>query len=184
MIIMKAIHLPDAIEVKRKPPKLKFDILEFLALGGNCSKSDLKNGLGRHYPDISHSVDDLSRTRHIRFAGKRVGRGKVEIYYAISEKGLKALLYVLNPIRFWEILYGYCQNSNEIIMFDKIEEFYQIAIRKCLKYSNHGFSYQLDIFDNLYNNWFQNTIVKRNGITTLQKVIEILASCPKITLER
>ncbi len=184
MIIVETIHLPDAIEVKRKPPKLKFDILEFLVRGGNCSKSDLKNGLGRYYPDISHSVDDLSRTRHIRFAGKRVGRGKVEVYYAITEKGLKALLYVLNPVRFWEILYGYCQYSDEIVMFDKIEEFYQIAIRKCLKYSDHGFSYQLDIFDDLYNNWFQNTIVKRKGITTLQKVIEILASYPKITLEK
>jgi DNA-binding PadR family transcriptional regulator len=183
MGIVKTIHLSDAIEVKRKPPKLKFDILEFLALRGNCSKSDLKNSLGRYYPDISHSVDDLSRTGHLRFAGKRAGRGKVEVYYAITEKGLKALLYTLNPIRFWEILYGYCQNNDEIVKFDKIDEFYQIAIRKCLKYANHGFSYQLDIFDNLCNNWFQNTIVKRDSITTLQKVIEILASCPKITLE-
>ena len=98
--------------------------------------------------------------------------------------GLRALLYVLNPIRFWEILHGYCQNTDSIVASDKIEEFYQIVVRRHLKDSVHPFSSQLDIFDDLCNNWFQKTIVKSNGITPLQKVIEILASYPKITFEK
>jgi hypothetical protein len=179
---METIHLSDALEIKGKPPRLKYNILEFLTLRGSCSKAGLKNGLGRYYPDISHSVDDLNLTGHIRFAGKRVGRGKMEVYYAISEKGIRALLYVLNPIRFWEILHGYCQNSDEMVTWDKIEEFYQIVIRRHLKYSDHGFTSQLDIFDDLCNNWLPQTIVKSNGIT-LQKVIETLATHPKITFE-
>jgi hypothetical protein len=61
---------------------------------------------------------------------------------------------------------------------------YQIVIRGYLKNSFHGFSYQLDIFDNLCGNWLQETIVKSNDITPLQKVLEILASYPKISLEK
>ena len=111
---------------------------------------------------------------------------RIQVYYAITEKGLKALLYYddFEPIKFWEILHGYCQYSDEIVMLDKIEEFYQIVIRRYLKHYVHEFSFQLDIFDYICNNWFQKTIVMSNGITPLQKVIEILASYPKITFER
>ena len=182
--VMRTIHLPDALEVKGKPPKLKFDILEFLATRGNSSKAGLRKDLGRWYPDISHSVDELSRGRYIRFAGNKLGRGKMEVYYAISDKGLRALLYVLNPIRFWEILHGYCQNTDGTVTPDKIEEFYQIVVRRHLKDSVHPFFSQLDIFDDLCNNWFQKTIVKSNKITPLQKVIEILALYPRITFEK
>jgi hypothetical protein len=184
---VKTIHLSDALEFKRKPPKLKFEILEILAIRGRCSKTGLKNELKHsHYPDISHSVDYLNYGEYIKCADKKSGRGKVQVYYAITEKGLKALLYYDNfdPLRFWEILYAYCQYSDEIVMLDKIDEFYQIVIRKCLNYSVHGFSSQLDIFNDLCKNWFQETIVKSNGITPLQKVIEILVLYPKITLER
>ena len=64
-------------------------------------------------------------------------------------------------------------------MLDKIEEFYQIVIRRYLKHSVHEFSFQLDIFDDFCNNWFQESIVMSNGITPLQKVIY-----PKITFEK
>lgn len=183
--MQKPYIYPDALEVKgKKPPKLKFNILEFLATRGSSSKAGLRKDLGRWYPDISHSVDDLSRGGHIIIAGKKLGRGKMEVYYAITKKGLRALLYVLSPVRFWEILHGYCQNSDEMVTWDKIEEFYQIVIRRHLKYSDHGFSSLLDIFDNLCSNWLQETIAKSNDITPLQKVLEILASYPKISLEK
>ena len=184
---VKTIHLPDALTFERKPPKLKFEILKILALRGRCSKTGLKNELKHsYYPDISHSVDDLNHGKYIRCAHKKSGRGRIQVYYAITEKGLKALLYYddFEPIKFWEILHGYCQYSDEIVMLDKIEEFYQIVIRRYLKHYVHEFSFQLDIFDYICNNWFQKTIVMSNGITPLQKVIEILASYPKITFER
>jgi DNA-binding PadR family transcriptional regulator len=188
MVFVETIHLSDALAFQRKPPKLKFEILKILTLRGRCSKTGLKNELKHsYYPDISHSVDDLNQGKYIRCADKKLGRGKAQVYYAITEKGLKALLYYegFDPIRFWEILHGYCQYSDEIVMLDKIEEFYQIAIRRYLsEHSVHEFSFQLDIFDDICNNWFQKTIVMSNGITPLQKVIEILASYPKITFER
>jgi hypothetical protein len=128
----------------------------------------------------------MNQGKYIRCADKKLGRGKIQVYYAITEKGLKALLYYddFDPIRFWEILHAYCQYCDEIVMLDKIEEFYQIVIRRYMKHSVHEFSFQLDIFDDICNNWFQKTIVMSNGITPLQKVIEILASYPKITFER
>jgi DNA-binding PadR family transcriptional regulator len=133
IVIVKTIHLPDALAFERKPPKLKFDILEILALRGRCSKTGLKNEWNHsHYPDISHSVDDLNHGEYIRCADKKSGKGKVQVYYAITEKGLKALLYYdnFNPIRFWEILHVYCQNSDEIVMLDKIDGLYQNLIRR------------------------------------------------------
>ena len=187
MVIVRTIHLPDALAFERKPPKLKFNILEILALRGRCSKTGLKNELKHsYYPDISHSVDDLNHGEYIRCADKKSGRGKVQVYYAITEKGLKALLYYdnFNPIRFWEILHGYCRNSDEIVTLDKIDELYQNLIRRLLNYSVHGFTFQLDNFDYLCNNWFQEEIVNSNRITPLQKVIEILASYRKITFEK
>jgi DNA-binding PadR family transcriptional regulator len=187
MVYVTTIYLPDALAFERKPPKLKFDILEILALRGRCSKTGLKNELKHsHYPDISHSVDDLKHGEYIRCADKKSGRGKVQVYYAITQKGLKALLYYdnFNPIRFWEILHGYCQNSDEIVTFDKIDELYQNLVMRVLNYSVHGFTFQLDNFDYLCNNWLQREIVSSNHITPLQKVIEILASYRKITFEK
>jgi DNA-binding PadR family transcriptional regulator len=186
--IMKTIYLPYALEFKRKPPKLKFNILERLAIDGKTSKSGLESNLkDRYYPDISRSVDDLKRGGYVDIADRKSGRGKAQVYYTINEKGLKALLSYddFAPIRFWEILHEYCQNVDRIVTYDKIEEFYQIVVRRHLKDSSPPpFFSQLDIFDDLCNNWFQKTIVKSNGITPLQKVIEILASYPRITFEK
>lgn len=108
-----------------------------------------------------------------RCVDKKLDRGKIQVYYVITEKGLKALLYYddFDPIRFWEILYAYCQHSDEIVTLDKIEEFYQIVIRRYLKHSVHEFSCQLDFFDDICNNWFQKTIVMSNGITPLKKLL-------------
>jgi hypothetical protein len=185
---MKTIHLDDNIEIKRKKPKLKFDILECLAEIGKLSKSELKRKLkGRYYPDISHSVDELNYGGFIKIASKTQGRGKEQVFYTITEKGLKVLLADddLSALRFWKILYGYCQNSDSLVTLDEIEEFYQILIRRYLKYSNHGFSSHLDIFHDMCNNWFQETIFKKSDkITTAQKIIEVLAINPKITFEK
>jgi hypothetical protein len=105
------------------------------------------------------------------------------VYYAITKKGLTALLlHVPDPIKFWEILYRYRLNTDSAITLDEFEGFYQIAMRKYLKYPFHGYSFQLDIFDDLCNK-IQETIVKSDSITPLQKVVEILALYPKITLK-
>jgi hypothetical protein len=75
---MKTIYSPYALEFKRKPPKLKFNILERLAIDGKTSKSGLESNLkDRYYPDISRSVDDLKRMILSRCPGmihRRVNR--------------------------------------------------------------------------------------------------------------
>ncbi len=184
---MKTIHLSDGIEVKRKKPKLKFDILECLALRGKVSKSGLKDRLkNRYYPDISNSVDELKRGEYIKVADRKQRRGKEQVYYTITEKGVKALLADRDfpAHRFWEILHGFCQNNDDLVMLDKVEEFYNIVMRRYLKYCDHGFFFQSGIFHNLCHNWFEETIFKSNKITTAQKVIETLAINPKITFEK
>jgi hypothetical protein len=77
MVIMETIHLSDALGFKRKPPKLKFEILKILTVRGRFSKTGLKNELKRsYYPDISHSVEG-----HI--LGKRLYLLLAKLYFRI-----------------------------------------------------------------------------------------------------
>jgi hypothetical protein len=183
---------------------LRFEILEQFAYKGKLSKSMVekileehrritktKKCVKHHRPEILEDFQFFETEGLIKKIntnpgpGLAHGRGRPKTYYTITEKGLKALLTHedFDPPRFWKILYGYCQNSDSIIKLDKFEECYQILITRRLKYPAHGFSFQLDIFDRC-NKWFQETIVKSNDITPLQKVIEILASHPRITFEK
>lgn len=190
---METLYFRGSRAVKGKPSKLKDEILEFLAINGRCSKADLTNGLGPHkwYADISGAVNDLNRDGYIKVYDKRSDRrpDKKRIYYVITEKGLKTLLSIdsFDSIKFWGILDRYCRNAEaaaETVTLDRFQEFYQIVIKRNLKYPAHGFFFFLDIFDDLYNKWFREVMVKSNSITPLQKVVEILASYPKITLEK
>jgi hypothetical protein len=176
--------------VRGKPSKLKDKILKFLAINGKCSKTDLTNdlpGCRRYYADISESVDDLKRDGYIKVYDKPSDSrpDKKRIYYVITEKGLNTLLSYdgFDVIKFWEILDRYYQNADAMVTSDKFQEFYQIVIGRCLKYPAHGFSLQLDIFDGLCNKLIEGAIKSNDGITPLQKVIEILASYPRITFE-
>jgi DNA-binding PadR family transcriptional regulator len=183
-----------------------YEILEHFAYEGKLSKSIVEDRFKEHRhitktnrhrshrrPEILAAFAFLENEGLIEEIntdpgpGLVYGRGRPKTYYAMTEKGLKELLYYTNfdPLRFWEILHEYYfQNVDRIATYDKIEEFYQIARRRHLKDSVHPFFSQLEIFDHLCDNWFQETIVESNGISPLQKVIEILALYPKITLEK
>lgn len=143
-----------------------------------------------HRPEISADFEFLETKGLIKKIntdpgpGLVYGRGRPKTYYAITEGGLKALLADENlpAATFWKILRGYCLNNDELVPLDKVEEFYQIVIGRYLKYYYHGFSSQLDSFHDMCARWLEETIFKSDKITTAQKVIEVLAVNPKITL--
>ena len=61
---------------------------------------------------------------------------------------------------------------------------YQSFVRKHLKYlSRSTYPLQLDLFDELCNNWFQDIIKNSQKITPDQMFLEVLAMHPAITFE-
>jgi hypothetical protein len=142
-----------------------------------------------HRPEILQAVDYLETKRFIKKLntnpgpGLIHGRGRPKTYFAITEKGLKTLLAdtIVPAVSFWKIVYYYCLNNESLVTPDKIEQYYRILIGRYLKYPNRGFSSPLDIFHNVYNKWIKEAIVKSNKITTVQKIIEVLAINPRIS---
>ena len=78
---------------------------------------------------------------------------------------------------------GFCYHSNEDVSLTKVEEFYRLFQRKYLKYSSgYNFSFQLDLFNNMSKGWLQNMILNTGKISLAQKILEVLAINPAITL--
>src|SRR5215212_4613734 len=112
MVIINTIHLSlNQKPYPRKKPQLQFDILACLCLNGKLSKTMIKSTLkDRHFPDIIHAIAKLEKDGHIKIADEKQGRGKKQIYYAITEKGLELLIISddkYHPSRFWKPLLGY-----------------------------------------------------------------------------
>src|SRR5262249_50846663 len=123
--------------------------------------------------------------------GKMMGKGRQQTYYKITEYGLRVLIRehdkimekVMDPRSFWKIIMTFCDNSTKEIHLDKVEELYQLFLGKYLKYSSgHGYSFQLDQFNQMCYNWIQHRILQSNKVTLDQIVLEILAIRPGITL--
>jgi len=188
MVIINTIHLSSNQKpYPRKKPQLQFDILACLCLKGKLSKTMIKSILkGRHLPDIIHAVAKLEKDGYIKIAYEKQGRGKKQVYYTITEKGLKLLMISDNnchPLKFWKPLLGYCHHSDEVLASDKIEKFYQLFIEKYLKYRSYGFSFEFDIFNNMRDKWLREMILNFDKPSPEQKILEVLAIYPKITLK-
>jgi DNA-binding PadR family transcriptional regulator len=171
---------------------LQIDILGCLALRGKLSKGLVESTLkDRRHGDILKAFDELERKGLIQKDRRKFGRGRRQFYYKITDKGVELLISYepTNPLKFWRGIFGYCHhyNNDGKISYDKIENLYQLFMKKYLKYPSHGFSFQLDIFDNMRDKWFKEYILNSNDnnnkINPEQKVIEVLAIYPKLTFE-
>lgn len=173
---------------------MQIDILGCLVLRGKLSKGLVESILkDRRHGDILKAFDELERKGLIQKDRRKFGRGRRQFYYKITDKGVELLISYepTHPLKFWRAMFGYCHhhNDNGKISYDKIEKFYQLFMKKYLKYPSHGFSFQLDIFDNMRDKWFKEFILNsiddkdNNKINPEQKVIEVLAIYPKLTFE-
>ncbi len=76
--------------------------------------------------------------------------------------------------------FGYqCKNG---LSSESVEELYQLFLQKYLKYRNYDFFFNMDIFDNVREQWFQK-ILKSDKPNLEQKILEVLAIHPKLTFE-
>jgi hypothetical protein len=184
----------------KKPPKLRMKLLELIAIDGKMSVSKAESSLKEkhHHPEVWHAFKNLERNRFIEKLddrnpgkGKLMNKGRQQIYYKITELGLivlitdydKVMNKVIDSQPFWRAMMTFCYNSTKEIRLDKVEEFYKLFLGKYLKYSSgHGYSFQLDQFNQMCYNWIQHRILQSNRITLDQIVLEILAIRPGITL--
>jgi DNA-binding PadR family transcriptional regulator len=185
-------------------PQLRYEILECLAINGRLSKSIVEQILTRHKhntktgrsvkhhrTEILQSFESLEYEEFIKKLdanpgqGIIFGRGRPKTYYKITEKGLDELIeQILDPEDFWYSVVGYSHHSDRVLGPDKIEKLYQLFMKRYLKYPDHGFSFQLDIFDNMRDRWFQDMIQGSNKISLTQKILEILSIHPRMTLKQ
>jgi hypothetical protein len=143
-----------------------------------------------HRPEILQAFKHLETNRLVKELNTNPGpglthaRGRPKTYFTITQEGLKSLLAdtTIPAVRFWEIIYGYSLN-NVPLTADKIEECYQIVLRRYLKYPNCGFSSELDNFYNICNESLQS-VIKSKKITIKQKIMEVLAMNPRITRKK
>lgn len=173
---------------------MQIDILGCLVLRGKLSKGLVEVILkGRRHADILQAFDELERKGLIQKGRRKFGRGRRQFYYKITDKGVELLISYepTHPLKFWKAMYGYCHhhNDNGKISYDKVENLYQLFMKRYLKYQSHGFSFQMDIFDNMRDKWFKEFILNSDDddnnkkLSLEQKVIEVLAIYPKSTFE-
>jgi hypothetical protein len=115
------------------------------------------------------------------------GRGRRQNYYEITQPGLQLLIIdePIHPLKFWKAILGYCHHYDGNMSEEKFNELYLQFRNKYLKHTNHGFSFQLEIFDNMRDEWFDNYILNNtdNKVNLAQNVLEVLALYPKLSLE-
>jgi DNA-binding PadR family transcriptional regulator len=197
--ILKTLPSETMFNPNKRRPKLRMEILELIAIDGKMSVSKAESSLKgkHHHPEVSKAFQNLEENGFIKILDRNPGKGKLmnkgrqQIYYKITERGLLVLIRdydkimekVIDPQTFWRVMMTFCYNSTKEIRLDKVEEFYELFLGKYLKYSSgHGYSFQLDRFSQMCDNWIQHRVLQSNRITLDQIVLEILAIRPGITL--
>jgi len=166
---------------------LRIKVLESLAIKGKLSKSMVESLFSKmhYYPDISNAFDNLLQNSLIEGAGKKVGRGRPEVFYRITDEGLALIIYKYHhdPKKFWSLLTGFCYHRDEQVSLDRVDEFYSLFVNKHLKYpSGYNYFFQLDLFSKMSDKWIQDNAKNKNKISLEQKVIETLSMYPAIAL--
>jgi hypothetical protein len=184
-------------------PYLRTEVLFCLAINGKLSKSMVERILQRHKhhsktsneekhhhrPEILQAFDYLDTKELIKEVNRNPGpglahgRGRPRTYFSITEQGLKTLLAAtyVPAARFWEIMYRYCLNNSPLTP-NKVDECYQIVMKRYLKYPNRGFSSEPNNFYKC-NNWLQ-AVIKYRKMTTQQRMMEVTAIHPRITRKK
>jgi hypothetical protein len=213
--IMKTILSQAMFNPNKRRPKLRMEILELIAIHGKMSVSKAESSLKEkhHHPDVWHAFKDMERKGFIEKTvdrnpgkGELMGKGRQQIYYKITGRGLCVLITdydkimekVIDPQMFWRIMMTFCHEykshsattttstttNTNVIRLNMVEEFYELFLGKYLKYSSgHGYSFQLDQFNQMRDNWIKHTILSSDRLTLDQIILEILAIHPGITLD-
>jgi len=97
-----------------KMTKAQEEILQRIGRGGNSSASSLKKDLHKNYSDVRNSLFILQETGFVKKSGMRKGRGNPEVYFILTDKGVKKLIELKPTFEdFWKlILFVYDKTTN------------------------------------------------------------------------
>ena len=85
-------------------------------------------------------------------------------------------------LAFGEIMYGYCNHYTKKYDKDQIDRFFQLFFKKYLLYSNRNYFDLHDIFNNMSKLWFEEHQENPNETSPEQKILEVFAVNPPLTL--
>ncbi len=170
---------------KGKRPKLQIDILCCLVLGEPLSKGQAENIFKKSHSDIVESFQKLEVLKFIERYERINGRGRPQVKFKITKKGLEALLYdeYINPLNFWKILYGYFDRYDYVINENNINKYFKGFFKFYLKYNNKQCIDIIDIFYNMSKKWIEDFVISKSNITPEQKILETLSLYPKISFK-
>jgi len=185
---LNTIHLNNEERwYETKKPHLQIEVLACLALRGEMSKGEVESILRNRYyhADILHAFKKLEEGNRIHISHCETGKGRRKDYYRITNEGLKLLITDSpDPESFWQAIIGFCYHSDREVSLNEIDMLYNYFVSKYLKYlSANGHSFQIDLFNETSDQWLQNIILNGSRISCAQKVLEVLAIKPGITLE-
>ena len=144
--------------------------------------------LGRNdHGNISVVCDELEDSKLIEEHGKRIHPGRPEIFYKITLPGINYLIENSpNPTEFWRSLTCLIYHKYKSVHWNTILKILNVYLRRYLRYySNRGYYlFQLDSFNNACEQWFEKTIVNNSKLSVAQKILEVLATNPGITLDQ
>jgi hypothetical protein len=173
---------------KTRKPQLQIEVLACLALGGEMSKGEVESILRNRYyhADILRAFEKLEECNRIHISHSETGKGRRRDYYRITDEGLKLLITDSpDPEHFWKAIIGFCYHSHREVPLYQINVLYNSFISRYLKYpSAYGHSFQVDGFNEMSDQWLRNIILNSSKISCAQKVLEVLAINPGITLEK
>jgi hypothetical protein len=173
---------------KRRKPRLRIEILRLIGSIGKLSVHGAESNLRakHHHREIWESFHALLKKGLISKMDLRTfDEGRTQKYYQLTKNGFFALIQEgMSPQDFWRATINFCRYTKQIDL-NTIDLFYQEFLGGYLEYpsviDNSYFISQLVIFDNMCEKWVQDNI-KENEISLLQKILEILAFHPNLTL--
>jgi DNA-binding PadR family transcriptional regulator len=169
-------------------PSLKLKILRLLIQHKQLSQTEVMNSLGRNdHGNISQVCNSLDRAGLIEICDKKFNRGRPEIFYKVTKNGVRYLIEnSQNPTEFWISLILLVYYQKNPISLEDVLELFDVYLKKYLTYYlKHGYySLQLDAFNSVCDSWFEKAILRAGKIPPAQKVLEVLAINPDLTLNQ
>lgn len=137
--------------------------------------------------NISNVCDWLSSQGLIKRCLIRSHGGRPEVYYTITRKGITYLIRNSeSPLEFWNSLMSVVYWRGDAWSFKDLLILLDTYLKSYLPYyvKQGYYSFQLDSFNLTCKLWFQKAILPFRKITPAQKILEVIASNPNITLSK
>lgn len=164
-----------------KMSKLQEDILLEFCNESSLTKTDLKNRLEKHYPDINDSVKVLIAKEYlekINSKKEKHERGKPKVFYALSLDGIKKILELeIELENFWRLIFHIIKLNRFSSI--QIREIFEIHEKNYYKFSKDSVTPLFDTVVSIFNH-----IKKKDyGYDIYIKILKLLVNEKALTVK-